>query len=235
MAIKTIYYAETVARAVREHGWQNSSAEHPTWQEALSLALDMQGTSMADMQLARTALDYCRCLGQDLSEFEQKLKAVSRLAELEPDTTDMRIFAAYLVYYQRRMEAQELAKRSDWVGQNGQRLEIEVKVLSAKLIQRPMSAFWVVKVADAEGNIFTVFDNAKPEGSAYIIRGTVKGHGGFMGVKETLLNRVTWKEITHCKACGQELRSGNCKCVFIEEASRIIPSVYDIEIQEIGQ
>lgn len=229
MAIKTIYYAETVARAVREHGWQNSSAEHPTWQEALSLALDMQGTSMADMQLARTALDYCRCLGQDLSEFEQKLKIVARLAEIEPNTTDMRVFAAYLVYYQRRMEAQELAKRSDWVGENGQRLEIEVKVQSAKLIQ---NSFYAVKLIDQAGNIITIFDDVKPQGSAYIIRGTVKWHGVFMGVKETRLNRVVWKEITHCKACGQELRSGNCRCVFIEESSRIIPSAYDIEIQE---
>jgi hypothetical protein len=107
----------------------------------------------------------------------------------------------------KKKEGKETAS-SGHVGELKERLTIDVaKVLTLKYIESEWGGSHLVKFLDKEGNVFTTFTNGQchwafneiftGEKSVedFNIKGTVKRHTEYNGVKENQVNRVAAKEV----------------------------------------
>lgn len=115
---------------------------------------------------------------------------------------------ALLVSLAERHEAHAKAVvASGYVGQVGERIEVAVTVKSIRSYDRPARPYgeetvWVITLVDAAGNqLLAKSPTAKhalsvdgedrvAEGDALVVRGTVKEHSEYRGVKQTVLQRV---------------------------------------------
>ncbi len=89
----------------------------------------------------------------------------------------------------RRAEAEKVSQH---VGEVKQRLDIEGEVTFVRSFDSRFGVTTLVKLADDAGNIFTWFASTAPEvtvGDKVKVRGTVKKHDDYKGVKQTVLTR----------------------------------------------
>lgn len=101
-----------------------------------------------------------------------------------------------------RIRRREEAAKSEWVGEKGERMDLSVRLLIAKIVDSDFGSSVLLKFADEDGNLFTSFSSgaagwdlveSAPEGF-FPIRGTVKTHTTYEGGKETQLTRVALPE-----------------------------------------
>jgi hypothetical protein len=87
---------------------------------------------------------------------------------------------------------------SEWIGEIGERIELPVTVERVSEFERPCFAragtevVAVTKMRTATGAILTVMSPAfwPKKGESFTIRGTVKKHGAFKEIRETVLSRA---------------------------------------------
>lgn len=80
---------------------------------------------------------------------------------------------------------------SEWVGSIGERIEVDIVVTKALLLDGYYGRSTLHTMEDADGNIYTWTTSSKSwaEGSEKIIRGTVKEHKVYKNQKQTVLTR----------------------------------------------
>lgn len=87
-------------------------------------------------------------------------------------------------------------KNSQWVGSLKERLTLDVAVVSSRQVSAASmyseEPRWVYNLVDATDNVFVWWrdDAVIKVGARLRIKGTVKQHGEFKGIKHTVLNRV---------------------------------------------
>lgn len=114
-----------------------------------------------------------RHFGLVCSAIQSRLQFVSRLQEYKA---------------QREAEAD-----SKWLGEEKERLEFDVKVTSKKYIDSDFGGSTLFKFITPDGNVISTFHSGSFDaeiGAELKIKGTVKRHSEYKGIKETQVNRV---------------------------------------------
>lgn len=92
----------------------------------------------------------------------------------------------------KKREAEDAA--SEWVGDIKERREFEIKVLFIIEREGYYGPVDIIKMRDASGNMLTWFATSSHglrKGDTALIKGTVKKHDEYKGVKQTVLTRCT--------------------------------------------
>jgi len=92
------------------------------------------------------------------------------------------------------LEIKEI-KPSEWQGQVGNMLSLTADVKSMEVIRSQYGETYLYIMTDEQGNIFKWYATQQKlePGKRYNLRGKVKGHEIYEGVKETLITRVRVK------------------------------------------
>lgn len=92
-------------------------------------------------------------------------------------------------------ERKELDDASDFVSEVGVRIEFEAQVIGVYGVEGNFGPYDIVKFRDNDGNLFTWFAAGHSDlerGDRISIKGTVKDHDTYRGVKQTILTRCKY-------------------------------------------
>ena len=201
-------YLSYVSMVIRECGWISGreAYEDRSKVSSASQACDEMFVSgrvpsipsAEDKELAVTAMDYILTL-EPKNDFLHNLITITKQSYLDWKATGLA--AAIMFVYNRHLEeeakreaAADLSK-SEHVGTLKERLEMDVKVIGKRWVEGYYGSSALIRMLDANDNLFVTFasgsfgDNINI-GDQLVIRGTVKKHDDFKGVKQTILNRV---------------------------------------------
>ena len=80
---------------------------------------------------------------------------------------------------------------SEYVGTEKERLNVDATILSSRRHDGQFGPYSVTRMLDATGNLFVSFGQYYADPGAKVsVRGTVKRHQDYDGVKQTVLGRV---------------------------------------------
>lgn len=153
------------------------------------------------------------CGGSGLSDIIEKVYSPEYLAKLETRRAaksakaedaikaELERAAAFVKEQQEREKAEaERKARSEYIGTTGDKLEIEVKLISRASFYRPSFRGYgdelvtVYNLEDVNGNCLvwktTSGSLGADEGSTFKIKATIKAHNEYKGTKQTELSRV---------------------------------------------
>lgn len=209
--LHTLSYLAFVSAAIRQDGWVSrakaqdegkqataDSAAGAMWQTpAYRKTYRLPEPEASDFATAQAAYNWVKdTLSQRdrLSDYEWNL-----VTAMQPYTSlrNIGIVASAVNAYRRETEQQLQAKaagkgESQHVGQVGEKLEIEVTCTAVHYFEGHYGTGRVLKFVDEQGNVFvwmTGDDDDEPVGAKFSLKGTVKGHSEYKGVKETALTR----------------------------------------------
>jgi hypothetical protein len=104
------------------------------------------------------------------------------------------VYMGHLKKIEKEKQRQEMIDNSRHVGMVGEKIEIDVKIVDTKLIGTMYGTSRLYKFKDSNGNSISWFcsgrDLEAEVGDEIRIKGTVKKHDEYNGIKQTLLNRV---------------------------------------------
>lgn len=199
-----------VAKAVREHGWVSGSAayqNHDLW-SSKDLALDdmypnlgersLVGRKMPtdeDNETAEKALEFVRAMDPTKSDFNFNVVQIANMLVIDWKATGT---AAAIVYcYNRHLENEEKKAAapdlsgSVYVGKEKERLTLDVTILGSRLYDGNFGSYYITRMLDGVGNLFVSFGAYHEDADSTVkIRGTVKRHQDYNGVRQTILSRV---------------------------------------------
>lgn len=132
---------------------------------------------------------------KDNSDFIHNLKVVTKLEYNSWDKVG--ILCAIFPSYKRAMEwksqkekQQKADKESGYVGEIGQRISIEnVQTIIVSSYETDFGYVYIHKFTDENGNIYIWKSSSGSHAEATKVKGTVKEHSEFKGVKQTILTR----------------------------------------------
>lgn len=84
------------------------------------------------------------------------------------------------------------ASRSEYVGEVGGRFDNTLRVIKAIQLEGYYGKSTLHTMEDSDGNIYTWITTARTleEGSSYHLRGSIKDHNEYQGIKQTILTRL---------------------------------------------
>lgn len=149
------------------------------------------------IETAEKVLEYVLTLDPQRSDFNFNMTQMAKLEIIDYKMTG--VAAAMVFCYNRHLE-QEADKAappkddlsgSQFIGSEKDRLTIDIKILSSKIHGGQFGSYYITRMLDAAGNLYVSFGAYKGDvDSQATVRGTVKRHQEFNGVKQTILNRV---------------------------------------------
>lgn len=146
---------------------------------------------------AERVIKWAQKLNPGDSDYLQNLKVIAERSFV--DSSTMGLAASMVAAYdreQRQKAEEEEAKKnpSQHVGNIKDRISLIVKPTSFFSTQTNWGSLQIISLVDKNGNIFKWFTGEIPEwmeiGIKVQIKGTVKRHSEYKGIKETHLNRV---------------------------------------------
>lgn len=180
---------ETGRRSTREDAWNAMASTNGVYKQQGMIVTD------EDREEAKKALAWACEQDKTKSEFWHNLVTVAETGWV--DYKAMGIAAAIIPMHQKVLE--QAAKKtldfskSIYQGNKGERLNLTVLVYGKSYGTGSYGSWTRVSMIDTAGNIYVTFAGGKfdpDEGRTIKIRGTVKAHGEFKGIKQTNLNRV---------------------------------------------
>lgn len=153
---------------------------------------------------AQEILSWVRSLSPEIGSYLSNLKAACGRDYCE--SRNFGLIASSVAAYNREMEKKQREatrrqadSKSSWVGSVGDRIEIKDVALSLLTSWDTEFGYtYLYKIVDAAGNIYTWKtgkwlgnNECVPEGARITLKGTIKSHTEFRGVKQT--------ELTRCK------------------------------------
>lgn len=148
-----------------------------------------------DQELAAAALEWGKTLPTDQGDYLYNLGVACRLGFVEMSTVGIMasLIPAYMRHLEREAELRKPKKVSNHVGEIKKRLVFAVEVASIKWFESFYGSRALVKMLDKDGNVLVWWTNTEPDfavGDQIAIKGTVKEHGEFNNIKQTVLSRV---------------------------------------------
>ena len=195
------------AQSIRQRGWISgkmayenggtSTANHVTTVMFNTFIRSEDLPSAADMQRATAALEYAKTLDRSASDYNHNVVTMAETGYIDWKATGIaasivRIYDNHLARLESEKTNLDLSD-SDHVGELGKRINGQVKVIGKKHNVGFYNSTMVRMVSVNGGNLLVTFAGGKfdPDvGSKIQIRGTVKKHDVFNGVKQTIVNRV---------------------------------------------
>lgn len=193
----SLSYLNYAAMAIRLYGYhskKDSNYAECTSEVAYHLMLNNEGLSPEDTQLAESVVGWLNQKNDD-NDYMRHLKIIIKDGFFIPRTESGLLASALASYYKETKYQAVLneEKKSTWFGDLKKRYDIKVKIVSKKIYDNAFGGGFLYKMTDESGNIYKWFCSGKqlPESDGLLlIKGTVKNHETFNGVKYTLLNRV---------------------------------------------
>lgn len=212
-------YLNYVAAAIRAYGWLSRTKARETMTGVASADIAMSVWFAEDARaIARYQKDGAYPEPRDLEMVEQAMKWADetlRGSNVDPSTLndyqynlrvatssdriDHRLtgISASLVYAYTRAMADKASnaglEKSQFVGEVGKRDVFKVRVIRNTPYVNDWSSGTVVKALTADGNIIMWFDTTvRPMDQDVFVKGTIKKHNEYKGIKETCINRVAF-------------------------------------------
>jgi hypothetical protein len=208
-------YLLYVASSIRAYGWVSRKTAREVGGEASSTtAFDIwfakDGAKQAkfkrdgayptdvDAKMVDDAMSWAETTlhSQDsgaLNDYQYNLKVATSSSRIDFRFTGIvaSLIYAYTIDLGRREERANLMG-SKFVGEVGKRQVFAVKVINARPYVSDFGSGTIVKATTADGDVIMWFGSGQYAlGADLIVKGTVKKHNDYKGVKETQLNRVT--------------------------------------------
>lgn len=149
------------------------------------------------VERAAEVIEYVLTLDPNRSDFNFNMVQMAKQSVIDYKATG--IVAAMVFCYNRHLE-QEVKKemapkidftKSDYQGAEKERLNLDVTVLSSRWHDGQFGSYSITRMLDEAGNLFVSFGQYHAEpGDKVALRGTVKRHQEYNGVKQTVLSRV---------------------------------------------
>ena len=191
----SLKFLAIVSAIIRECGWLGTAKARDeggisTKERAIDVLISHSPSaiSLEDEALAQSALEWGRAQA-GASEYEANLRVVC--ASQYCDWRNLGILASVIVAYQKaRTQAQNDAI-SQHVGEIGAKVTLAVQVTRIAFIERQYGITAVVSMMSGENSLvwFASGGTNLEEGKSYTLKGTVKAHGEYHGVKQTTLTR----------------------------------------------
>lgn len=163
--------------------WNEENYKFRTWISEQMAGREL-GSEILDWWLER----------EPASEFEHNCK----LAIMDHSDRFLGLAAyAVKIWVENNFQTPEAEKRknrldSQWIGEIKERRDFDLKVTSVRAIDGDYGTTFIVGFEDEQGNEFKWFASSNPQltlGSSYKIKGTIKKHSEYKGVKSTEINR----------------------------------------------
>lgn len=203
-------YLWCTAVAMRTHGWVPSKSEDdvPTRWRAIDLYYGAKPSVYGypeylvtdeDTELVDKALEWIRAQDVKMAGdymFNLHNACAGDLTREENAGIVASLIVAYRkamgIEIKRQKEIDERAAKSQHVGEVGQRLEMELRCLEYKEFESDWGMTYLHKFEDKDGNIITWWGSkgVADVGQTIVARATVKRHGEYKGVKETIVTRL---------------------------------------------
>lgn len=208
-------YLSHVAQCIRVEGWLSRSRAREMYgavQATADIAYEHMSRQMKPSQnfkplyteinqessdLADKAIEWCSNIeGEDIADYLHNIRIIARRGVVE--SRDMGLGASIVAAYQRHLNdlhQKELrAKRSEiakHVGTIGDRTIFKLYVESVITCDSAFGTSFLHIMSDAEGNVYKWFSSTTTldANKEYLLKGTIKKHGEYKGVKENVLSR----------------------------------------------
>jgi len=187
---KTIDYLAACIQLIKEKGYKKDETKHKAW--------EITGTNYQDKKyfdIAQKVIDYFK--NTTFGESQDFLNNIKLYVSQEYTKVSGFIAYAYIAY-QKQLEyeakkAAEKAKESQHIGKVGDRITVQVhSVVCLTSWETEWGIIRVYKIVDVNGNVYTWKTSSFiAEDEVKNIKGTVKEHKEFRGIKQT--------ELTRCK------------------------------------
>lgn len=207
-AIELEKYLAYVDSAIESNGWLSRSKAYHSREEStadLSLHAYRQGCFRLDQDRTVTpvpskevkdAIEWAAGIEDPDNDYLHNISVIANSEYIKPSHIG---YAASILPAYRRHVANAAARNtdSDWIGEEGERVEREVVLKDVKEFPdswNPGCIRRMYKMVDADQNILVWWTGsaklANKKGERFVMRGTVKKHGDFKGTKQTTVNRV---------------------------------------------
>jgi len=201
-------YLAWVSLSIREYGWISGREAYENF-DKVSTASQAVGNMFAtykpllptdeDKELAEAAIAHVLALDTADNDFIFNINAIAKQNYLDWKATGLA--AAIMFVYNRHLEDEAKRKaaadlsKSEHIGALKERLEMEVRVIGKRWVDSHFGASALIRMLDANDNLLITFSGGAFGEDVNIddkvtIRGTVKKHDEFKGVRQTVLNRV---------------------------------------------
>lgn len=208
-------YLEYVAEEIIRWGWTGRQQARKLLEEGRkdvvatadraysmmwSMSMDKVEPSAAAVEVAAKTLEWVDetiSPKGEMTDYEHNLSVIFSSGALEPRSIGIAASAVWV--YRRAMEkeaneqTQQTAIVSRHLGQVGQKITANVKLLDKKPIEGMMGTTWLHRFVDDQGNLITWFSTTGSNmetGQSYTIAGKVKKHDVFRGTNTTLVSHV---------------------------------------------
>lgn len=154
--------------------------------------LKIEGDDRATAKLVMKWMDELKVTGRS-SEWSQKISFVAKRGNLFQ--SEAGIVASALPAWKKESGA-GVKKQGVHLGVVGQNLFVPVKLIRVGHFSGKFGDGCIYNMQDAEGNVIQWFTNKTPvelcvgEGSEFTISGSVKEHGEYNGVRQTVITRA---------------------------------------------
>ncbi len=201
-------YLSWVAQSIREYGWISGREAYENF-DKVSTASQAVGDMFAtykpqlptdeDKELAEAAIAHVLTLDTAKNDFIFNINAIAKQNYLDWKATGLA--AAIMFVYNRHLEEEAKRKaaadlsKSEHVGALKERLNMDVRVIGKRWVESRFGSTALIRMLDKDDNLIITFSGGAFGEDVNIedkvtIRGTVKKHDEFKGVKQTILNRV---------------------------------------------
>lgn len=154
-----------------------------------------------DTRVAREAIDWAQTLEPRVDDdylWNLRVLAHSDVIEIRQTGLAASMIAAHARATERDIERRRRAetdKASEWIGEAGARIELDVTMISSKFFENDFGGTEMIIFHDAAGNRLKWWASARGTwapaiGSNYHVKATIKACDEYHGVKETVVSRV---------------------------------------------
>lgn len=198
-------YLTFCAHSVRVYGWVSGSDAFrdvsltSTRQLALDNMFDKKRNpndypTDKDRAFAIEALDWARDITNPRNDYEHNISVIagSQMMEFRSLGLAASIVGVYLKRKNDELNAKNDTKASVYIGNVKDKVEFPVTVIFSKPIETDYGYSYLYNFVTEDHNVLTWFSSTNKGfdvGQKFTLRGTVKGHKEFNGVKQTVLTR----------------------------------------------
>ena len=114
------------------------------------------------------------------------------------------LVASMIQFWHREVDQQSIQQKngntpSEWIGEVGDKIEMPVTLAHLSYFSGAFGTTTLCKFETDTGNLLTWFASNSPavtKGGSYVLRGRIKAHDMYKGVKQTIVTRCKVKEAT---------------------------------------
>lgn len=196
-------YLAHVGDVINTHGWVSKKQSKVTGEEPTAEIAFREMTVHSDYykeptaqsyELAASAIEWTEAIeGEEISEYLHNIRTIARSGVVEKPFIGYAasIVSAYKISAKDKVKEERRDRVSNHIGTIGKRDIFELRVNKIITCSTKFGYSYLNSMEDKDGNVVIWFSsqNVLEEGKEYFVKGTVKEHKEFKGIKQTILSR----------------------------------------------